>query len=59
MWIPAGTFQVNRHIVVDDVTIEGAGSWWSIVEGHQVSLSDGLTAVLVCGQVQQQGDIRA
>ena len=39
VYIPAGTFQVNRHIVVDDVTIEGAGSWWSIVKGQQVTLS--------------------
>jgi hypothetical protein len=39
VYIPAGTYQVNRHIIVDDVTIEGAGSWWSIVKGHQVTLS--------------------
>ncbi len=39
VYIPAGTFQVNRHIIVDNVTIEGAGSWWSIVTGHQVTLS--------------------
>jgi polygalacturonase len=39
VYIPAGTFQVNRHIVVDDVTIAGAGSWWSIVKGHEVALS--------------------
>jgi hypothetical protein len=39
VFIPTGTFQVSRHIVVDDVTIEGAGSWWSIVKGHQVTLS--------------------
>jgi hypothetical protein len=39
VFIPAGTFQVSRHIVVDDVAIEGAGSWWSIVKGHQVTLS--------------------
>ncbi len=38
VYIPAGTFQVNRHIIVDNVTIEGAGSWWSIVTGHQVTL---------------------
>jgi hypothetical protein len=38
VYIPAGTFQVNRHIIVDDVTIEGAGSWWSILKGHQVTL---------------------
>src|SRR4051812_31283028 len=40
--IPAGTFQVNRHIVVDDVTIKGAGSWYSIVRGHEVALSQPL-----------------
>jgi hypothetical protein len=39
VYIPAGTFQVNRHIIVDNVTIEGAGSWWSIVKGHQVTLT--------------------
>ena len=38
VFVPAGTFQVNRHILVDDVTVEGAGSWWSIVKGHQVTL---------------------
>jgi alpha-1,3-glucanase-like protein len=39
VWIPVGAFQVNRHIVVDDVTIAGAGSWYSIVKGHEVTLS--------------------
>lgn len=39
VYIPVGTFQVNRHIIVDNVTIEGAGNWWSIVEGQQVTLS--------------------
>jgi hypothetical protein len=39
VYIPKGTFQVNRHIIVDDVTIEGAGSWYSIVRGHEVALS--------------------
>ncbi len=43
VYIPAGTFQVNRHIIVDDVTIEGAGSWWSIVKGHQVTLAEPAT----------------
>jgi Alpha-1,3-glucanase catalytic domain D1/Alpha-1,3-glucanase catalytic domain D2 len=38
VFIPAGTFQVNRHIVVDDVTIQGAGNWWSIVRGSQITL---------------------
>jgi hypothetical protein len=42
VFIPAGVFQVNRHIVVDDVTIAGAGSWHSIVRGHEVPLSSPL-----------------
>jgi hypothetical protein len=39
VFIPAGTFQVNRHIVVDDVTIAGAGNWWTIIRGKQVTLA--------------------
>src|SRR3954447_2837348 len=42
VYIPRGTFQVNRHIVVDDVTVEGAGSWYSIVRGHEVALDSPL-----------------
>ncbi|NUR72357.1 MAG: mycodextranase [Hamadaea sp.] len=40
VYLPPGTYQVNRHIVVDDVTIEGAGSWYTIVKGHEVALSE-------------------
>ena len=36
VYIPPGTYQVNRHIIVDNVTIEGAGSWYTIIKGHQV-----------------------
>jgi len=39
VYVPPGVYQVNRHIVVDDVTIEGAGSWYTIVKGHQVTLA--------------------
>jgi hypothetical protein len=38
VYLPAGTFQVNRHIIVDDVTIVGAGSWHTIVKGREVAL---------------------
>nr|WP_229759025.1 glycosyl hydrolase family 28-related protein [Peterkaempfera bronchialis] len=38
VYIPAGTYQVNRHIIVDQVTIEGAGSWYTVIKGHQVDL---------------------
>ncbi|WP_405799848.1 glycosyl hydrolase family 28-related protein [Streptomyces sp. NBC_01506] len=38
VYIPPGTYQVNRHILVDDVTIEGAGNWHTVVKGRQVTL---------------------
>ena len=39
VYVPPGSYQVNRHIVVDNVTIEGAGSWYTVIKGHQVDLS--------------------
>ncbi|MDP9866405.1 MULTISPECIES: glycosyl hydrolase family 28-related protein [Streptosporangium] len=36
--LPPGTYQVNRHIIVDNVTIEGAGSWYTIIKGREVTL---------------------
>ncbi|MET1006385.1 MAG: glycosyl hydrolase family 28-related protein [Propionibacteriaceae bacterium] len=39
VYVPPGIYQVNRHIIVDDVTIEGAGNWYTIIKGRQVALS--------------------
>ncbi|MDQ1730062.1 MAG: hypothetical protein QOK10_221 [Pseudonocardiales bacterium] len=39
VYVPPGTYQVNRHIIVDNVTIKGAGSWYTIIKGHQVALN--------------------
>jgi hypothetical protein len=38
VYLPPGEYQVNRHIIVDRVRIEGAGSWHSIVKGRSVAL---------------------
>lgn len=38
VYIPPGTYQVNRHIVVDDVTIKGAGSWYTKIKGRETAL---------------------
>ncbi|WIM96959.1 glycosyl hydrolase family 28-related protein [Actinoplanes oblitus] len=38
VYLPPGTFQVNRHLIVDDVTITGAGNWYTTVKGHEVAL---------------------
>ncbi|WP_329084051.1 glycosyl hydrolase family 28-related protein [Streptosporangium sp. NBC_01469] len=38
VYIPPGVYQVNRHIIVDNVTIEGAGNWHTIIKGKEVAL---------------------
>ncbi|MEV6487290.1 glycosyl hydrolase family 28-related protein [Actinoplanes sp. NPDC051633] len=38
VYVPPGTFQVNRHIIVDNVTIQGAGNWYTTFKGHEVAL---------------------
>ena len=42
VYVPRGSFQVDRHVIVDDVTIEGAGSWYSIVRGREIALDEPL-----------------
>lgn len=39
VYIPAGTFTINRHIIVDKITITGAGSWHTKIKGREVALS--------------------
>lgn len=38
VWIPPGTFTANRHIIVDRVTIAGAGAWHSILRGDGIGI---------------------
>ncbi|MFJ8128912.1 glycosyl hydrolase family 28-related protein [Streptomyces hydrogenans] len=38
--LPPGTFRVDRHIEVDDVTIVGAGNWHTVLKGRQVALDE-------------------
>jgi len=33
VWIPSGTYNIPGHIIVNDVTVEGAGMWYSTVTG--------------------------
>jgi parallel beta-helix repeat protein len=33
VWIPPGTYLIPGHIIVNDVTVEGAGMWYSTVTG--------------------------
>jgi Predicted solute binding protein len=42
VWIPQGTFLVTSHILVNNVTLTGAGSWYSVLEGPSVGGSTGV-----------------
>jgi F5/8 type C domain/Pectate lyase superfamily protein/Abnormal spindle-like microcephaly-assoc'd, ASPM-SPD-2-Hydin len=33
VWIPSGTYDIPGHIMVNNVTVEGAGMWYSTVTG--------------------------
>jgi hypothetical protein len=38
LWLPPGTYQVNRQLVVDQVTIRGAGPWYTVLTGADVGV---------------------
>ena len=66
VWIPAGTFRVNQHIIVNNVTIQGAGMWHSTVTGNGVgfygnyapspSSNVHLSDFAIFGNVQERND---
>jgi hypothetical protein len=41
VWLPPGTYQVNRQLVVDQVTLAGAGPWYSVLTGDRVGVFGG------------------
>jgi hypothetical protein len=36
VWIPPGTFKITRHVIVDQITIRGAGPWHSVTTGDRI-----------------------
>jgi hypothetical protein len=38
VWIPRGTFYVTGHVIVDDVTLQGAGPWYSVLRGEGLGI---------------------
>jgi Pectate lyase superfamily protein/F5/8 type C domain len=38
VYIPAGNFLVTAHLIVNDVTLTGAGEWYSVLEGSDVGV---------------------
>ncbi|WP_163504911.1 discoidin domain-containing protein [Fodinicola acaciae] len=38
LYVPQGTYTVNQHIIVNNVTIQGAGQWYSVLHGNGVGV---------------------
>ncbi|HEY0192861.1 MAG TPA: choice-of-anchor D domain-containing protein [Kofleriaceae bacterium] len=45
VWIPPGTYNVTRHIIVDNVTLAGAGPWYSVLHGLGVGVYGNYTSI--------------
>ncbi len=42
VWIPQGTYLVTSHILVNNVTLTGAGSWYSVLGGAPIGSGTGI-----------------
>jgi hypothetical protein len=63
VWIPPGRFRLDGHLVLDDVTLLGAGMWHSILRGANVGLygkwaREGGSANVHLAGFRISGDIR-
>ncbi|GAA2393509.1 choice-of-anchor D domain-containing protein [Dactylosporangium salmoneum] len=38
VWLPAGTYRVHQQLVVDKVTVRGAGPWYTVLRGPGVGV---------------------
>lgn len=38
VWVPPGNFTVTQHIELNNVTVAGAGPWYSLLHGNRVGL---------------------
>jgi hypothetical protein len=38
VWVPPGNFTVTQHLIVDNVTLAGAGMWYSLFHGNGVGV---------------------
>ncbi len=66
VWIPQGTFTVTRHLIVDRVSVTGAGPWYSVLHGKGVgvygkynptpSSNVHVSSFAIFGEVQERND---
>ncbi|WP_084628238.1 discoidin domain-containing protein [Amycolatopsis nigrescens] len=62
VWVPPGTFEIGSALQVDQVTIRGAGQWYSVLHGNNVFNNNsatgniGLHDFAVFGEVTERND---
>jgi parallel beta-helix repeat protein len=56
VWIPTGTYDIPGHITVNDVTVEGAGMWYSTITGAAPGFF-GLGTPTSCGVVNNPAGV--
>jgi len=66
VWIPAGTFKIPGHLILNNVTIKGAGMWRSTITGDAPGFYGGyvpnggsnvhLSDFAIFGNVQERND---
>jgi hypothetical protein len=53
VWVPTGTYNLWDHVIVDGVTLQGAGPWYSVLTGRNPTQRD--RAVGLYGKYANQG----
>ena len=56
VWIPPGTYTVYDHVILDQVTVRGAGPWYTVLSGRHPT--DRWKAVGLYGKWADQGGSR-
>jgi hypothetical protein len=56
VWIPSGTYDIPGHITVNNVTVEGAGMWYSTITGAEPGFF-GLGTPTSCGVVNNPAGV--
>jgi hypothetical protein len=62
VWVPAGTFEIPSALQVDQVTIRGAGQWYTVLHGTNVFNNNSATGNIklynfaVFGEVTERND---
>jgi hypothetical protein len=58
VWIPPGSFRLDKHVTVDRVTILGAGPWHSVLRGNGAGLYGRKSTAVVLRDFAILGEVK-